>query len=323
MKTKPAHGFTLVEIAVVLTIIATLMGSGILALNSVIDDMRYKETQRKMNVIFDALSSFAQRNYFIPCAAQPSNPAATAGVATASCTQNNYGPGQGKGIVPYVTLGLKQEDVRDAYGNYITYQMNPIFAQNYVYDMGLSPPERRFVQNPCRIADIWVNTITNTNKNPYKAKFCCAVASGSYYGNDIAVLPDANSTLSNRLSPTRYGAVYTNEGDVNAAVSPPADMASNPDYYKTETAAVILTSHGKNGYGAYRVNNTNLHIDNVNGVSRFAEIRNGLDYQAEVIYRPYSSSQNSATLGYYDDIVMWKTQGQLMSAFGNNSCARP
>lgn len=303
--TSHSSGFTLVEIAIVLTIIGVMLGSGILALTGALNDIRYRTTRDRLNGVANALALYAQQNYFLPCpAVPPDNNGMTTGVDPGTC----YGAASPRGIVPYVALGLTAEQVRDSYGNFFTYVVNPLLATNNVQTNATAQSQ---VHDSCRINNgIWI-TASSLNKNQRKALFCCMArnAVSDTVVNNGVVGPVA-------LSPTRS---IANRGAVNgaSAVTVPANTAS-------QTAAFILISHGKNGFGAYRPSSPPARYADPSGLLyRQNEIANADDADNIYVSSPYSVNTDETVRSYFDDIVIWRTQDQLIGAFGRDSCARP
>ncbi len=112
------RGFTLVEMAVVLLIVALLVGSGLSVVSAQIEQQKYKDTQRILDDAREALLGFAAANGRLPCPATAASNGieAPAGGSTSlvPCT-NPYG-----GFLPGVTLGMTGLDangyVLDAWG---------------------------------------------------------------------------------------------------------------------------------------------------------------------------------------------------------------
>ena len=97
-----ASGFSLVEIAVVLVIIAILVTAVGIPLASQLDQQRTIDTQKQLENIKEAIYGFAMANGRLPC------PATSAGgteapVGGGTCTTNS-------GFVPGITLGLSGLD---------------------------------------------------------------------------------------------------------------------------------------------------------------------------------------------------------------------
>ena len=115
-------GFSLAELAIVLFIVAVLVGTT-LAINSVQQELRqYKAVDREMDKILDKVIGFAQINGRLPC---PS-PAASAGVSSgggdSACSKVS-------GFVPWVTLGVQgsltgESLLADPWGNPYRYYVS-------------------------------------------------------------------------------------------------------------------------------------------------------------------------------------------------------
>jgi len=120
---KTNRGFTLVEMAVVLVIGATLLTAGLKVLSSQLENANYTKTRNKVDVIKDALTTYLAANSRLPCpdtdftAPDGVENRATPGVVTTACS-SSYG------IVPYQTLQLSQEAALDGWENYISYQIS-------------------------------------------------------------------------------------------------------------------------------------------------------------------------------------------------------
>ncbi len=99
---RTSAGFSLVEIAVVLVILAILITAIGVPLGTQLDQQRTTDTQKQLENIKEAIYGFAMANGRLPC------PATTAGGAEAPvgggvCTTNS-------GFVPGITLGLSGLD---------------------------------------------------------------------------------------------------------------------------------------------------------------------------------------------------------------------
>lgn len=99
--------FTLTEMAVVLFIIAILLGGMLLPLSAQTEARRVEETRRSLADIREALLGYAIMNGRLPCpmstaVTDPSN--AAYGVAAATCA-----PGT-EGLLPWKTLGVPESD---------------------------------------------------------------------------------------------------------------------------------------------------------------------------------------------------------------------
>jgi prepilin-type N-terminal cleavage/methylation domain-containing protein len=114
---RRAHGFTLVELAVVLVVVALLLGSVLVPLATQVRQRNATETQRILDETREALIGFAMVNGRLPRPAQSLTNGAERGVCTtdAECT----------GYIPWTTLGTSK---LDAWGKMIRYSVSPSFA---------------------------------------------------------------------------------------------------------------------------------------------------------------------------------------------------
>ncbi len=115
------HGFTLIELAIVLAILGLLLGGGSMLLQPLLDNNKRNETKARLKLIEDALTLYAATNYDLPC---PSNPALGSGSGQ---NGNEANPAavcnatMASGGVPWRILGLSEADVVDGWGRRISY----------------------------------------------------------------------------------------------------------------------------------------------------------------------------------------------------------
>ena len=104
-------GFTLVELAIVLVIVALLTSGLLLGVSAQRNAAENIDAQRQMETIREALTGFALTRGRLPCPAQPglANTDVNAGIE--NCAQQH-------GVLPWVTLGLPETD---PWGNRFTY----------------------------------------------------------------------------------------------------------------------------------------------------------------------------------------------------------
>lgn len=118
------EGFTLTELAVVLLIVALLIGGLLMPLSTQVDSRNQADTQKTLNAISEALLGFAAANGRLPCPASALSSGqesfAVGGDASNGNCSNFY-----DGFVPAATLGLTPTDqsgfVIDAWGQRIRY----------------------------------------------------------------------------------------------------------------------------------------------------------------------------------------------------------
>ncbi len=72
---RPIDGFSLVEMAIVLAIVAMLMAGLLPTLSSQIEQQRRNETRKQLAEIQQALMGFAIMNGRLPCPTTETNPA--------------------------------------------------------------------------------------------------------------------------------------------------------------------------------------------------------------------------------------------------------
>jgi prepilin-type N-terminal cleavage/methylation domain-containing protein len=123
-------GFTLIELAIVLALIGLLVGMMVVPLSTQVDQQRIGETQRKLDLIREAVTGFAVANGRLPCPATATTPNTTAGAGTENKPATACGIVEG--VVPWATLGLPETD---AWGNRFTYRVTIALADDPVAGM--------------------------------------------------------------------------------------------------------------------------------------------------------------------------------------------
>lgn len=126
-------GFTLVELAVVLAIVALLLGSLMYTLSAQTETRNFEETRRRLELARELLLSYAIVNGRLPCPARSTSAGAEVrdvnGNCTDGATEDYYGGPLGGGVIggllPAVTIGFQQVDANgfalDAWQNRIRY----------------------------------------------------------------------------------------------------------------------------------------------------------------------------------------------------------
>lgn len=98
-QTKSQHGFSLIEMAVVMVIVGALLGGLLVSLSSTREIGFRNDTEDQIGEIIEALYGFAQANGRLPCPATAASAGAEAPLGGGNCTQDY-------GFVPSATLGL-------------------------------------------------------------------------------------------------------------------------------------------------------------------------------------------------------------------------
>lgn len=120
-------GFTLIEMAMVLVIVAFLLGGLLMPLSTQVEQRKISETQKALEEIKEALTGYAIANGRVPC---PANGTIASGAANAGL-ENTSGSGAAMtcvnagGVLPWATLGVNETD---AWGRRFTYRVTPSFA---------------------------------------------------------------------------------------------------------------------------------------------------------------------------------------------------
>lgn len=222
-----SKGFSLVELAVALAIIALLLAGAMIPLSTQIDVRNVTDTQRAMESIREAIIGFAQANGRLPCPADGSVPAGAAGAGTervtgnsctaansASCTAvNGFIPCS---VVPWATLGVPETD---AWGRRFTYRVSPAFA------------------------DAVILTTWNTRLSAYTpplGNLPQAVSSPTSPANQT---PACDLTV----TPTLSSFALCTLGDIAVFTR----GAPGPAVASGVALPAVIISHGKNGFGAF------------------------------------------------------------------------
>jgi prepilin-type N-terminal cleavage/methylation domain-containing protein len=118
-----SKGFSLVELAVVMMIVALLLAAALIPFSTQIDLRNRADTQRTLESIKEAAIGYALTNGRLPC---PADGTLAAGSATAGKEQ--FAANQCTvtfGVVPWATLGVPEVD---AWGRRFSYYLVPEFA---------------------------------------------------------------------------------------------------------------------------------------------------------------------------------------------------
>ncbi len=152
---KNQDGFTIVLIPIIFTVVGLFLAN-ILQKSETSDFYGPVRTLSSMQDIRHSLASFAHRNHRLPC---PANPAVSPtdplfGTEDFDAANNRCAvsaSGMAEGILPFRELGLTDREIRDAWGNYLTYSLNVSLSEIpltgtidnafYHYEGGDTPPQ--------------------------------------------------------------------------------------------------------------------------------------------------------------------------------------
>ena len=350
-KDNKNQGFTLVEMAVVFLVAGILVVVGIQAVRPLMMKVDMDETKVNMAKVSKALAHYARRNNRLPCPSDPddtppgANPpfgaergSGTNGDGIGSCTGANV-----EGIVPFLTLGLTEEVIRDGWGNFMTYRVSPTFTfdptdvtrrahkrcwtENVWFTSGLSALTYGTPGANLNIGGVGVtvnllavlppptsSSVGAVNRDLPKARFCCPDKSPATAapGTDISIVDAAGDsvwTLTRDTDPGNVRYFLAGDDPIDATT-----IAANGEH--TTVPAYVLVSHGRDGEGDFLPDGTRPR--------NVAVMGNGEEENTDGD-RVFVQTQRSDAAGnnHYDDIVVFQTQDGLMAAAGGGSCARP
>jgi prepilin-type N-terminal cleavage/methylation domain-containing protein len=135
-----ARGFSLVEMAVVLVIIALLLGGMLLPMTAQQDMRNTAETQRTLTNIQEALTGFAIAKGRFPCPADATLPSGTTGAGLEPDPVVTTGCANLAGVLPWATLGVSETD---RWGNRFTYRITR--------ELTRTPPQTTFNGTNCPV----------------------------------------------------------------------------------------------------------------------------------------------------------------------------
>ena len=212
------RGFTLIEIAMVLFIVALLLAGLMPAINAQLDQQRTNETLKRMSEIKEALIGFAISQGRLPCSADGTKILGQAGYGTerASCSA-----GIAYGVVPWITLGTSETD---AWGNRFTYRVTSDFA-----DTTDGTSNSTTCSTTAGVSFQLCSTITG----PTNLLTIQTSASGTVIASKIPVIIISHGK-------NGYGA-YTTKGTVNSVPAGNLDEVANTDH----SANVVYVSHSQ------------------------------------------------------------------------------
>lgn len=140
---KGSNGFSLIEMAIVLFIVALLLGGLLPTVSSQIEQQRRSETQKQLAEIQQALQGFAIINGRLPCPTTITNPATAGyGEEAASCAANpaaeGYLPWKTLGVAEIDAWGSKRSSNGDPWTGYWRYRVDRIYASAFTLTTGFS-----------------------------------------------------------------------------------------------------------------------------------------------------------------------------------------
>ena len=123
MRALKSDGFTLVELAVVVAVIALMLGSLLVPLTSQVEQRNVSQTERTLDLAREALLGYALINGRLPC--PDTNDDGLENAAPIGDPESCAG-GQYAGNLPWATLGVSQAD---GWGDRLKYRVTKEFAR--------------------------------------------------------------------------------------------------------------------------------------------------------------------------------------------------
>ncbi|MEO8410103.1 MAG: type II secretion system protein GspG [Propionivibrio sp.] len=141
------QGFTLVELTMVLVIMGLLLSSLMSPLTAQIDQRNYKQTERQIDEIREALIGFALTHRRLP---RPATSLSDGSENPATCPNN----AACTGFIPWTTLGLRKID---AWNKMIRYSVTPAYA-NDVFSLGTNGNKKVLTRDSAGVTDYLVGS---------------------------------------------------------------------------------------------------------------------------------------------------------------------
>lgn len=121
---RHARGFTLIEMAVAIFIIALLLGSLLIPLTTQVEQKQTSDTNRTLEEVKEALVGHAVANGYLPCPDTDNDGIENVDGGTGLCS--TIAAGIAGGSLPWSTLGVASTDV---WGNRLRYVINERYAR--------------------------------------------------------------------------------------------------------------------------------------------------------------------------------------------------
>jgi len=297
-----SKGFSLVELAVALAIIALLLAGALIPLSTQIEVRNAADTQRAMESIREAIVGFAQANGRLPCPADGSIAAGAAGAGTEQIGLSScFNVGGTFGVVPWATLGVPETD---AWGRRFSYRVAPAFADKVSLATWNTIKNTSGYSAPPPPPTYLPQTTSSPDSPQNQSPLCHLTTPPTFSSFALCTLGDI--------------AVFTRGGSTTTAVP-----------LGTALPAVFI-SHGKNGFGAWQTNGTRLNpiptgndeAANVNGnttatpsggYSSWAFYSRTRAPAAAGCVDPVPGATNAAPACEFDDIVMMISSNALIA----------
>ena len=232
---KHMHGFTLVEMAIVLLIVGLLLGGLVPVISGQVEQKRNSETRKQLEEIKDALIGYAIINGRLPCPAiSGSNGLEDPIPVTGDCTYFSSTTNASNNYLPAATLGLSGTNssglLVDAWGNPIRYAVS---SSN-----STSPAYTKVFTTSSNMSNVGISNLTVSNLSP--DLLVCSTASTSNSSCSVS-----NSTLASNAV-----AVIYSTGKNGGSGGTGTDEAENLNPNGTDSHGNVFVSHTPAGSSA-------------------------------------------------------------------------
>jgi prepilin-type N-terminal cleavage/methylation domain-containing protein len=213
------HGFTLLELSVVLVLIGIIIGGGLMTFTASVQATQFNKTVERMDAIEKALLNYAIANNRIPC---PTDLTLTAtgsanygveagagsgsspGTATGACTGASMLPkatfvaasGTAEGGVPTRALQLPDDFMYDGWGRKFRYAVDPTYTKTAALPAPASSPCNVSSTSPITVND--ATGAARTTAGMYALISHGANGHGAYTSNGVTL--NAGSSSANELT---------------------------------------------------------------------------------------------------------------------------
>lgn len=168
-----SSGFSLVEMAIVLAIVALLLSGLLPTISSQIEQQRRNETRKQMDEIKEALIGYAIINGTLPCPTTSLDPAASAvyGIADSPCliagaTSDGYLPWKTLGVSGTDAWGSKRSSAGSPWTGYWRYRVDRNFSTPFTLNTGFGTCTPTPLSDCLVVQDNSGNLITSTTERP-------------------------------------------------------------------------------------------------------------------------------------------------------------
>lgn len=242
---KILTGFTLVEMAMVLAIVALLLGGLLPVISSQIEQQHRTETRKVLEEVRDALLGFAMANGRLPCPASPNSNGQESfctGDLSAACgiaiVPPAVIPAHGRctnpydGFLPSATLGMSQTDAQgfavDAWGSGVQNRIRYAVYGDHITGGTLN--YSTFTAS----GELKIATMANIVNTPQLLSVCASAPSA----------PSPTTTCGTAISlTTQAPAVIYSVGKNGATGGTGLDENANPNPNSTDTPDQVFVSH--------------------------------------------------------------------------------